>query len=106
MLDLEDLINYSEQYEHVLVGRLTDSNGYDVKGKINFKHNLIMYNLNYATPNQLAETLCHEIYHHYFIKELGHDMPEHIVEDMGMLLYQDNKNEIENYVLNKIGVRK
>lgn len=102
-MELEDLINYSEQYEHKLVDNLTDRNDNPIKGCINFRERTIKYNSDYSTPADLAETLCHEIQHHYFIKELGYDMHETIVEELGLHLLYDNRKSIERYVVNKLG---
>lgn len=104
-MELEDLINYSEQYKHELVDNLTDRNNNPVKGQISFRDNVIRYNTDYSKPEELGETLCHEMYHHHFIKELGYDMHEQIVEEMGLHLLYDNRKAIENYIVNKLGVK-
>lgn len=94
-LNLEDVINYAEEYEHRYFSTIEEGLP---KGKINFRTKEILYNPLY---NEEGETLCHEIMHHHYDNVLGVHPSEQIVEQEGLRLYKAYKKDIDVYV-NKI----
>lgn len=92
MIDLEDLLNYADEYEHKYFSTIDDELP---KGKINFKDKTIFYNPLY---NDEPETFCHELMHHHYIQVYGYDAPEALVEQEALLLADRYKEPINKYL--------
>lgn len=99
-MNLEDMIEYAEEYDHKIVDKLENNVGDEIKGKIVFSSNEILYNRNYE--DEYVDTFCHELYHHYFVKELNYDMPESLVEDLGLKMSYYNRKYIQDYLNEKL----
>lgn len=95
-LDLEDVINYAEEYEHKYFDKIEEGLP---KGTINFRTKQIKYNPIY---NDEGETLCHEVMHHHYRNVYGFDLPEFFVEQEGKRLYDMHKEDIDMYVRTKL----
>ena len=92
-LTIDDLVNISEEYDIRYSLALT------CKGKIKYDTKEILINPNYKED---AQTLCHEVTHHYFDKIIGVNMMEEIVEQEGLKLYEEDPKFIEEYTRIKL----
>ena len=90
-MTLEDFVSLSEYYIH-------KERMLNAKGLINYNHRIIYYNPQFQNEN--GATLIHELLHHYYDKKLGIKQTEKEIEDLTQIIYNKNRDYLNNYVIN------
>jgi hypothetical protein len=98
MVNIEELLEIADEYEHKYFDNIDDINP-DIVGCIDLKNKVIIYNKN---NNDKGITLCHELMHHYYYNIYNFEPSERVIENNAKKVYNKYKNNIDNYLKIKL----